>query len=196
MLPWLALLVVLLAACAPTAERAVPPAALDFKPAELRQPALMLRVTFGPGNFSPSDRAALATSYEGTLLDGLNARALLARDVTRVQDGKLDAKAALARAREVGADHAVLVDVRVEQSAAVFCRDSRRAFRAAATVWSQSLEVLRASDGARRLAVDPEALAVTDIDADCDDPRASRRRTGDETVGEAVNRLLTRLLRS
>jgi hypothetical protein len=169
---------------------------LDFKPAEVRQPAVMLRVTFGPGNFAASDRAALATSYEGALLEALNARAVATRDVTRVQEGGLDAKTALARAREVGADHAVLVDVRVEQAPTLFCRASRRPFRATATVWSQALEVLRASDGARRLAVEGQALAVTDVDAVCDDPGASRRRTGEETVGDAVNRLLTRLLRS
>src|SRR5207247_2724007 len=129
----------------------------------------------GPGD---RDREALPAEYEGALREGLTARAVLAKDVQVLGggDAKLDAHAALERARTLGADHAIVVDVRVATGEMIFCRASRRPFHAPATVWSQSVQVLRSSDGAARLAIPEDAgLTVVDLDADCDDPRASRR---------------------
>ena len=77
----------------------------------------------------------------------------------------------------------------------IFCRESRRPFQAPATVWSQSVQVLRSSDGAARLAIPEDAgLTVTDLDADCDDPRASRRLPTSDVIASAVARLLTRVV--
>src|SRR3989454_9665821 len=144
-----------------------------------------------------SSDLALPVEYEGALLEGLNARAVLARDVQVVagRNAKLDARAALERARALGADHAIVVDVRVSADEPIFCRGSRRPLRAPATVWSHSDQVLRTSDGATRLTIaDDAGLAITDWDVDCDDPRASRRLPTGEAVASAVARLLTRVV--
>jgi hypothetical protein len=192
--PWLVLpLAALVTACAGPARRAAPERAPDFRSVEVRQPAVVLRVTLAAGRFSDQEREALPATYEGALLDGLDARAVLPRDVQR---GTLDSGAALARARAVGADHAILVDLELTRGEPVFCREGQRPFRASATTWTQTVTVVRASDGATRLALAGPALAVTDFDADCDDPGQSRRRSGAETATEAVTRLLTRLLDS
>jgi len=170
--------------------------AADFRPTQVRQPAVVVRLAFA-GQLSEREREALPAEYEGALLEGLNTRAVLAKDVEILAQGdaKLDAHAALARARTLGADHAIVVDVRVATGEAIFCRESRQPFRARVTVWSQSVQVLRASDGAARLALPDDAgLTVTDLDADCDDPRASRRLATGETIASAVARLLTRVV--
>src|SRR6059058_1302591 len=174
-----ALAVLGLAAAACASARGVEPVpirAADFRPAQIRQPAFLVRLTFA-GQRSGREREALPVEYEGALLEGLNARAVLER------------------ARALGADHAIVVDVRVSADEPIFCRGSRRPFRAPATVWSQSVQVLRTSDGATRLTIaDDAGLAITDWDVDCDDPRASRRLPTGEAVASAVARLLTRVV--
>ncbi len=171
--------------------------AADFRPSEIRQPAVFVSVVIGPGDFSDRERAAAPEDYEGALLEGLNARAVLAKDVRLVKTAKIDPRQALGRAREVQADHAILIAVRVEQSREIFCRQTRRPFAATVRIWSQELQVLRASDGATRLVVPPEdALSVADLEPSCDDPRVSRRRSPAETLNSAVDKLLTRLLSS
>lgn len=194
---WVALL--LLAACASPSgpgARAGPFRAPDFAPDQIRRPAVFVRVTLGPGPWSERERRDLAAVYEGALLEALNARAVAAPDVGSGPDTPPDEPAALARARAVGADHVILVTVRVDRGLRRFCLGGRRPFETTATVWRQQARVLRASDGAARLAVGPDAVTVSDVEADCEDPRASRRRSPDETVGDAVSRLLGRLLGS
>ena len=182
------------AACASPTTSA-PTRATDFNPRQIRQPAVFVAITIGNG-LSTRDGAELTAIYEGVLVEGFNARAVLPRDVRGGSEGRLDPQAALARAREIGADHAVLVRVSVTRGDRLFCREARRPVRGSATTWQQEADVLRVSDGARRATLGGEGLEVTDADVDCDDPRASRRRSTDETVGDAVNRLLTRLLGS
>ena len=194
--------ILLVAGCAPAARESHPTPApargADFKPAEVRMPAITVHFTFGPGEFSEQERRSLPGEYEGAVLEGLNARAVLARDVTLVSDRqpRVDARAALARAREVQADHAVIVEVNVTRGPAEFCREARRApLRANATVWRQNLEVLRVRDGARRLALaESPALAVTDVEANCANPSESQRRSTGDTLQRAVDKLLTRLV--
>jgi hypothetical protein len=188
--------VALVAACTGAAQEAAPQRAPDFRPIDVRQPAVIVRVTLAAGLFSDQEREVLAATYEGTLLEGLDARAVLPRDTQRVTSGALDPSAAVARARAIGADHAILVDVDVTRGEPIFCRQGSRPFRARATTWTQTLTVLRASDGATRLVVGGPGLIVTDLEPDCDDPRRSRRRSGHETAVEAVTRLLTPLLGS
>lgn len=187
----------LAAGCAPLGSGPAPTRAPDFKPSEIRQPAVLVRVSVSPGQFDEREVPTVAGDYEGALLEGFNARAVLVRDVRRAGDGgpRFESGAALARAREVGADHAILVDVRVGREIVVVCRETRRPLRGPATVWSQDIEVLRARDGATRLRlVDDPALAVNDVEIDCDDPKSARRRPPLETLTRAVDRLLTRLL--
>jgi len=194
-----ALAVLGLAAAACASARGVEPVpmrAADFRPAQIRQPAFVVRLAFA-GQRSDREREALPVEYEGALLEGLNARAVLAKDVQVLagRTAKLDARAALERARALGADHAIVVDVRVTAGESIFCRESRRPFRAPATVWSQSVQVLRTSDGTTRLTItDDSGLAITDFEADCDNPRASRRLPIGEAVASAVARLLTRVV--
>src|SRR3990170_1016896 len=194
----LAVLALLRAACGEALQgEPAPTRAPDFRPEQVRRPLVLVRLVRGPGEWEERESRALPDEYQGALLEALNARAVLAREVQvrGERDGRLDAPAALARARELGADHAVLVEIRVAQVQAVFCRDSRRAFRAAATLWSQSLRVLRAADGAVRLAVAPgSSLDLLDVEADCESPRESRRRSAGETIDEAVRRMLGRVV--
>ncbi|MGH7313746.1 MAG: hypothetical protein ACREJV_11270 [Candidatus Rokuibacteriota bacterium] len=188
-------LVLVLAACAgPASDAEAPGPAPDFTPAQIRHPAVVLRFVVGAGDFGAQERLSLPASYEGTLLEALDARAVPARDAQRVS--RLDRLAAAIRARDVGADHALLVDVRVEKAETYFCREGRRPFRAPVTTWVQTAEVVRASDGVSRLTLSGPALTVIDLEPDCDSPRESRRRSGSETVREGVNRLLKRLLGS
>ncbi len=193
----LSVLTLAVAACAPVHDvEPVPIRAVDFRPGQIRQPAVVVRLAFA-GQLSDRERQALPAEYEGALLEGLNTRAVLAKDVQVVagRGATLDAGAALERARALGADHAIVVDVRVTADQPIFCRESRRPFRAPATVWSQTVQVIRASDGATRLTIPDDAgLAVTDFDADCDDPRASRRLPSGEAIASAVARLLTRVV--
>lgn len=193
----LAAVALLLSACAALPGGPAPTQAIDFTPTEIRRPAIFVRVNLAPNQFGERERRALPQEYEGALLEGLNERAVLPKDVQLATEGTLDASAALRRAREVGADHAILVEVRVARGETVFCRETRRPLRGLATVWSQEVQVLRTSDGAPRLTITRgPALTVTDIDIDCDDPKASERRSTAETVTQAVRKLLARLLGS
>ena len=165
-----------------------------FDARALRQPAVFVRVEI-VGQFSPRQVTTWPAEYEGALLEGLNARAVPARDARLLTSSeRLVPAEALARAREVGADHAVLVDARLHQADAAFCRDARP-FRAAVMVWTQKVQVLRVSDGA--LAFETrKPIEVPAVEADCDTPRESRRRTPAEHVSAAVDALLKRLLGS
>lgn len=194
----LLVLAILLAACAgpsrePTTTR---PASAPFKASAVRQPAVFVRVEIGSGQFSERQLESMPGEYEGTLLEALNARAVPAKDVRLLSSReRLDPKAAVARAREIGADHALLVEARVVQGETVFCREGRRPFRTTTTVWSQRLVVLRASDGAVAFeTMNPVEVAA--IDPDCEAPRESRRRSAAEHMSSAVEALLARLLGS
>lgn len=191
-------LLLLASACAPVPDEPAPTRAIDFKPIEIRMPAVIVQFAFGPGEFSERERESLPREYEGAVLEGLNARAVLARDVRLVseRERRPDARAALARAREVQADHAVIVEVTVTRRVTEFCRGTRRTpLRELATTLSQGVEILRVSDGARRLALDPSpALSTTDFEPDCAKPAESQRRSAVETLQKAVDKLLTRLL--
>jgi len=104
---------------------------------------------------------------------------------------------ALARARALDADHAIVVDVRVWRGVHVLCQDTRRRFQATATRWDQSAEVVRASDGAVRYRITPGSMTpVFDLEADCGNPRDSRRTTTTRAFAESVKRLVTRPLAS
>lgn len=189
-------LTALFTACASLDTGPVPTRAVDFKPSEIRQPAVYVRLSFGPGEWNQGERAALPAGYESALLEGLNAKAVLARDVQMIpeRDTRFDGPAAVARARTIGADHAILVDVRVSQGVATFCTKTSRPLRGPAMVLSQQVEVLRARDGAPRLRIiRGSGLGVASVEVDCDNPRDARRLTPEETLGAAVEKLLVRV---
>jgi len=190
----------LLTACAESAPRreVIPVRASDFKASEMRQPVVFAQIRFGAGEYTGEERKEMEQELEGALLEELNSRALIAKEV-RVSvargDAERDPGPAVARARELGADHAVLAELRVSRGPQVFCQGTRKRFQANATRWEQTAEVVRASDGSVRLRIVPGSmLPVVDLDADCDNPRESRRLTTGEAVADAVKRILTRLL--
>ena len=188
----------LLAACASPArfptnearERGQP-----LRSSEIRSTALFVSVELGAGTFTERERAALPANYEGALVEALNGRAVLAPDarLLGVRE-RIDFSRAAMRAREVGADHAIIVVTYLTRGERVFCGDTRRPFRASATQWSQTADVIRANDGARRLTIAHPGIEVSDLEPDCDDPRASRRRAMVDTMTDAIERLLKRLL--
>lgn len=179
-------------ACAPLTEGPLSFRAPDWKPTEVREPAVFVRLSFVASGPKDDERQALEMEYLGALLDALNRRAVAPRDARVVR--ALDPAAAVARAREVGADAAILVGVEVDQAPRVFCRAAPRPFRATAVVWRPHVRVLRASDGATRLTLADPDLDVTDVEADCDNPRASRRRAPAETLAASLGRILPRLV--
>lgn len=187
----------LLAACAASAPSrdVIPARAADFTPGQIRQPVVFVQIRLD-GQYSEEERKSMPQELEGVLLEELNARAVLAKEVRlSVGDATRDPGPALVRARELGADHAILADVRVTRGPHVFCRGTRRSFQATVTRWGQAAEVIRASDGAVRLRIVPDSMPpVLDLDADCEKPRDSRRLTTSEAFTELVKRLLTRLL--
>jgi hypothetical protein len=168
-----------------------PPATFDAR--EFRQPAVFVRVEVRAPNVSERAAAGIPAEFQGLVLEGLNARAVAPRDLTAVpQRLRLDQKAAVARAREVGADHALLVDATVTVTTAAFCRDARRGFTAQTLTVYQHAVVVRASDGSVRW--QPDQIETLGIEPDCGSPKDSRVRSTTETMQAAVDRLLARLL--
>src|SRR5262245_3808084 len=188
MLAGILMLAFVLVACAGPAGKSETP------DAAIHHPAVMLRIVQGNGDFAAHERALLAASYESALREALNARALSPRDIEQVS--QLDREAAALRARELGADHALLVDVRIDKVETYFCRDGRRPFRAPATMLVQTAEMMRGSESVSRQTLGGSPVTVLDLEPDCDSPRDSRRRSDSETIRDGVNQLLKRLLGS
>jgi len=185
----------LAAACAAPALAPQLTRAPDYRPGEIRQPALFVRVG---GSYGTADREreSLASSYEGALVEAFDERGAPPTDVQRLAPGaRLEPRQALARAREVRAGHAIIVDLQVAQRDVVLCRGSRRAFVASTTVWSQSVLVLRVGDGTTRIGVPSgQELDVTEIEPDCANPRRSRLRSRPEMIASAVDAIADRIL--
>jgi hypothetical protein len=189
-------MVTLLLAAACTTSGAPPlTRAPDYTTREIRQPALFVRVAEGDG-LSEGERESLAARYEGSLVEAFDERGVPPTDVQRVPPGvRVEPRHALARAREVRADYAVIVDLRLERRDAIMCRGGRRPFAVATTVWSQGFQVLRTRDGTARMAVPPgQGLDVTEIEPDCANPRQSRLRDRTEMIASAVEAVVERIL--
>jgi hypothetical protein len=187
-----ALLAALLAAsCTGPLARPSPTRVADYRGSEIRRPAVTVRLAFGPGDFGEHERATLPEAYAGALIDALDAAAVLPVDVS--VGAALDRAAALARAQEVRADHAVIVDAKVARGLRTYCRDATRSFTVGVTSWTARLDVVRTTDSATRL-IEPE-LEVADFEEDCDDPRSSQRFTIEQTIAASVRKVVTSLLR-
>ncbi len=192
-------LVLLLAGCAlgggpepsanPTAR------ANDFRPAELRQAVVLVRVVIGStSRLSERDRRELPALYEGALLEALDARAIVVRDLRSVEAGAAvpEPSLAAARAREVGVDHAVVVSLRVEPQIVRVCEDTRRPLRGEATVWRQEARIVRAADAGERVRAQ---VTTPDVEAKCENSRPSVRPRGVQaTAAAAVEQLVGRML--
>src|SRR3990172_7186097 len=68
----------------------------DFRPEQVRRPLVLVRLVRGAGRWEERESRALPDEYQGALLEALNARAVLAREVQvrGERDGRLDAPAA------------------------------------------------------------------------------------------------------
>ena len=187
--------VLLAAACATSGAPPQLMRAPDYTPREIRQPALFVRVG-DTSDLSDRERESLAASYEGSLIEAFDERGVPLTDVQRVAPGSsFEPRNALARAREVRADYAIVVHLQLERRDAIFCRSGRRPFSATTTVWSQAVQVLRVRDGTTRVAVPPgQGLDVTEIEPDCANPRRSRLRNRAEMIASAVEAVAERVL--
>ena len=193
-----AFLALLVAGCTLGAQRepaATPTTrASDFRPAEVRQAVVLVRVVVGStARLSERDRRELPAVYESALLEALDARAILVRDVRSVEArGALpEPGAAAARAREVGVGHALLVSLRVDEDVVRVCEEARRPLHGPAIVWRQEARVLRAADGGERLRAE---VTTADVEAECESPRPSVQRRGVQaTTTAAVERLVGKI---
>jgi len=171
------------------------PRAPDFTAGQIRQAAVFVRVAGWP-DLNDREREALADTYEGALGEAFDEHGLPPTDFQRVTPGeRFDTRLALARARQVHADHVIVIDLKVSRRDAIFCTDGPRPFRAITTVWSQGVQVLRVSDGASRVAVAPGGdLDVTELEADCANPRRSQPRDRTRMLATATQALTQRVL--
>ena len=165
----------------------------DFRPADIRQAVVLVRVVVGTtSRLSERDRKELPALYESALLEALDARAILVRDVRSVDaraGGEL--AAAAARAREVGVDHAIVVTLRVDTDVVRVCEDTRRPLQSQAGVWRQEARIVRAGDGGERLRAE---VTTADVEAECDGPRPSVQRRGTQAMTTAaVERLVAKV---
>ena len=193
-----ALLALLVAGCTLGPQRE--PAAIattrasDFRPAEVRQAVVLVRVVVAStSELSERDRKELPALYESALLEALDARAILVRDVRSVEarGGVPESAAAAARAREVGVDHALVVDLRVEPDVVRVCEETRRPIEGRATVWRQAARVVRAADGGERLRAE---VTTPDVEAECDGPQPTVQRRGMQAMTTAaVERLVAKI---
>jgi len=151
-------------------------------------------------------RAGIPERYESAVQEALNGAGILPVDITlearraeKTNDLPLEGikpAAALARAREIGADHLVIVDARLSRRDLPLCRQGARALVGTATYWEAGLEVLRVSDGVRVLVEPPGAeQRVLDLEVDCRQGRLIRRKAMDEMIEESAKRALEPLSR-
>jgi len=192
-------LVLLVAGCAPARRGEAPSAptarANDFRAAQVRQAVVLVRVVVAStSELSERDRKDLPALYESALLEALDARAILVRDVRSVEarGAVPETAAAAARAREVGVDHALVVSLRVEPDVVRVCEETRRPMQGRATVWRQEARVVRAADGGERLRAE---VTTPDVEVECEGARPSVRRRGVQaTATAAVDGLVRKML--
>ncbi len=191
-MPRIALGLLVLAGCTGALGGPTPVRGAGYRGDEIRRPAITVHLSFGQGDFTKQERATLPELYTGALLDALNAQAVLPLDVS-VSVDRLDRTAAVARAREVDADQALIVDATVARGRHTYCRDTSLVFTTGATEWTTRVDVVRASDRETRL-LEPE-LRTTDFKEDCEAPKSSHRLDADDAIRESVRKVVGAILR-
>jgi hypothetical protein len=165
----------------------------DYRPADIRRPAVVLQVS---GEFPSREAASISDRVEAGLIDALNGQGIFPLDVTVSTSRTLDRGQALARAQSLRADTLLLLEMHLGQRDVVYCRETRRPFAARSTLLAVTLEVLRVSDGARLLLEPPDAAhPLTDIEAECGREPSAHRLSLEELAGTGISRALTLLLR-
>lgn len=167
-----------------------------FRASSIRRPALLVRVGIDE-TMSERERARIPEDYQAAIVEGLDRLGILLVDVAMVPPGRsralqgIDRPPALARAREAGAEHLLIVDARLSRGDLSHCRRGGRALIGLTVYWDAALEIDRVSDG-KRLYVEPPAedMRVVDVELDCKTGKLIRRRSMDELINDSVGLVL------
>jgi len=167
-----------------------------FRASSIRRPALLVRVGIDE-TMSERERARIPEDYQAAIVEGLDRLGILLVDVAMVPSGRsrplqgIDRPPALARAREAGAEHLLIVDARLSRGDLGHCRRGGRALIGLTVYWDAALEIDRVSDG-KRLYVEPPAedMRVVDVELDCKTGKLIRRRSMDELINDSVGLVL------
>jgi hypothetical protein len=167
-----------------------------FRASSVRRPALLVRVGVDE-TMSARERARIPEDYQAAIVEGLDRMGILVVDVAMVPLGRsralqgIDRPPALARAREAGAEHLVIVDARLSRGDLLPCQRAGRALIVPTVYWDAALEIDRVSDG-KRLFVDPpaEEMRAVDVEFDCKTGKLIRRRSMDELINDSVGLVL------
>jgi len=163
-----------------------------FRASSVRRPALLVRVGVDE-TMSERERARIPEDYQAAIVEGLDRLGILLVDVAMAPPGRsrvlqgIDRPPALARAREAGAEHLVIVDARLSRGDLGHCQRGGRALIGLTVYWDAALEIDRVSDG-KRLYVEPsgEDMRVVDVELDCKTGKLIRRRSMDELINDSV----------
>ena len=167
-----------------------------FRASTIRRPALLVRVSVSD-DLSQRERNRIPEDYQAAVVEGLDRIGVLAVDAAMVPSSRgralegIERAPALARARDAGAEHLVIVDARLSRGDLVHCRQSGRPLVGPTTYWDAAIEIDRVSDG-KPLLVEPpgEDLRVVDVELDCKTGRVIRRRSMDEMITDSVGLVL------
>jgi len=191
-------LLLLLSGCAPgTSSSSTALREPGFRASTIRRPALLVRVSVSE-DLSQRERARIPDDYQAAVVEGLDRLGVLVLDVatasssrSRPLDG-IDRGPALARAREAGAEHLVIVDARLSRGELRHCVQGGRALLGPTTYWDAALEIDRVLDG-KPLLIEPPAedSRAVDVELDCKTGRLIRRRSMDELINDSVSLILT-----
>jgi hypothetical protein len=163
-----------------------------FRASSIRRPALLVRVGVDD-TMSERERARIPEDYQAAIVEGLDRMGILLVDVAMVPAARsralqgIDRPPALARAREAGADHLVIVDARLSRGDLRHCQQGGRALIGPTVYWDAALEIDRVSDG-KRLYVEPSAedMRAVDVELDCKTGKLIRRRSMVELINDSV----------
>ena len=167
-----------------------------FRASSIRRPALLVRVGVDE-TMSERERARIPEDYQAAIVEGLDRMGILLADVAMMPPGRsralqgIDRPPALARAREAGAEHLVMVDARLSRGELPHCQRGGRALISPTVYWDAALEIDRVSDGKRLYAEPPaEDTRVVDVEFDCRTGKLIRRRSMDELINDSVGLVL------
>jgi hypothetical protein len=167
-----------------------------FRASSIRRPALLVRVGVDE-TMSERERARIPEAYQAAIVEGLDRMGILLVDVAVVPPSRnralqgIDRPPALARAREAGAEHLVIVDARLSRGDLRHCQQGGRALIGPTVYWDAALEIDRVSDG-KRLYVEPPAedMRAVDVELNCKTGKLIRRRNMDELINDSVSLVL------
>lgn len=191
-----AAIVVALAAGACGVFSGPPPAQREpgFKTDAVRRPAVFVRVSISQ-DFEERERGRIASEYQGAVEEALNRLGLLPVDTAFATGAGqsplegLDRARPLARARETGAEHLLIVDARLARGRVTLCRESKQPKSGTAAFWEAGLEIRRAGDG-QVLLVEPGEAPAVEVDVDCRRGQVTRRKSMDVMIEESVGAVL------